>query len=125
MKITDLVHLCQVKLNIPIVGSGYSKQDIVDLILNSGKVDIISAPPPMNIRHVSDLRGMGVGKLKRTMMEAGVFFDARDVIEKEDMVQIFINSGRVVFDEEEVIEEEKEEHVEIDDLEIKQRNDTF
>merc|ERR1712038_1551108 len=83
MKITDLVHLCQVKLNIPIVGSGYSKQDIVDLILNSGKVDIISAPPPMNIRHVSDLRGMGVGKLKRTMMEAGVFFDARDVIEKE------------------------------------------
>merc|ERR1712038_73823 len=30
------------------------------------------------------------------MGDAGVFFDAKDVIEKEDMVMIFVNSGRVV-----------------------------
>jgi len=31
------------------------------------------------------------------MEDAGVFFDSRDVVEKEDMVQIFVNSGRIVF----------------------------
>merc|ERR1712228_342269 len=30
------------------------------------------------------------------MIGAGVFFDSADVVEKEDMVQLFINSGRVV-----------------------------
>lgn len=30
------------------------------------------------------------------MNEAGVFFDQVDVVEKEDMVQLFINSGRVI-----------------------------
>lgn len=109
MKITELKELCTVKLKIPILGSGYTKEEIIDKIIKSGKVDVISAPPPMSMKNVDELRGMGVGKLKKTMMEAGVFFDARDVIEKEDMVQIFINSGRVVF--EEVEEEEIEEKV--------------
>ncbi len=109
MKISELKELCTVKLKIPILGSGYTKEEIIDKIIKSGKVDVISAPPPISMKNVAELRGMGVGKLKKTMMEAGVFFDARDVIEKEDMVQIFINSGRVVF--EEVEEEDIDEKV--------------
>ena len=59
---------------------------------------------------------MGVGKLKRKMTEAGVFFDSRDVIEKEDMVQIFINSGRIVFEEEEEEEKEEEQMIMVEDF---------
>lgn len=112
MKVSELKKLCVDKLRIPIVGTGYTKQEIIDKILASERIEIISAPPPMPIQNIATLRGMGVGKLKRKMTEAGVFFDSRDVIEKEDMVQIFINSGRIVFEEEEE-EEEKEEEQEI------------
>lgn len=112
MKISELINLCQNKLRIPVIGNGYTKQEVIDLIVSSGKVDIIITPPPMEIKNVSLLRDMGVGKLKRTMKEAGVFFDPKDVIEKEDMVQIFINSGRVVFEEEDVEEKEEEEEEE-------------
>ena len=59
---------------------------------------------------------MGVGKLKRKMTEAGVFFYSRDVIEKEDMVQIFINSGRIVFEEEEEEEKEEEQEIMVEDF---------
>jgi len=119
MKTTDLKNLCTQKLKIPIVGSGYTKQEIIELIMNSGKIEIINAPKPVRMVSVHLLREMGVGKLKRSMMDAGVFFDARDVIEKEDMVQIFINSGRVVFDEEENEEDddmEEQEQVDFDQV---------
>ncbi len=106
MKTPELIDLCTNKLRIPIVGGGYTKQEIIDLILASGKIDIISAPPPLSVKNISTLRGMGVGKLKRFMTDAGVFFDSRDVIEKEDMVQIFLNSGRIIFEEDEEEEEE-------------------
>ena len=121
MKRSELNDLC-VNGRIPIVGSGYTKQEIIDKIVNSGKVDIISAPPPIIIKDVTVLRGMGVGKLKKTMLEAGVFFDARDVVEKEDMVQIFINSGRVVF---EAKNEAKVEEVDINECTIEDRNASF
>lgn len=116
MKISELKHLCTNKLRLQIIGA-YSKQEIIDMILSSGKIEVISAPPPVQIQSIQLLRGMGVGKLKRTMMDAGVFFDARDVIEKEDMVQIFINSGRVVFEEEEEEEVQVEVEVQEQDLE--------
>jgi len=71
------------------------RSEIMNLILGSGKIDVIASPEPVE-RKLSDLRAMGVGKLRRDMNNAGVFFDPIDVVEKEDMVQIFINSGRVV-----------------------------
>lgn len=110
MKTPELIDLCTNKLRIPIVGGGYTKQEIIDLILASGKIDIISAPPPLSVKNISTLRGMGVGKLKRFMTDAGVFFDSRDVIEKEDMVQIFLNSGRIIFEEDEEEEDKKEQY---------------
>ena len=114
MKTSDLIDLCQNKLRIDdqIRHKGYTKQEVIDLIMNSDKVDIITTPPPMEMKNVRQLREMGVAKLKRTMKDAGVFFDSRDVIEKQDMVQIFLNSGRVVFEEEE--KEEEEEVVYVD-----------
>mmetsp|Transcript_37184 Transcript_37184/g.52536 ORF Transcript_37184/g.52536 Transcript_37184/m.52536 type:complete len:398 (+) Transcript_37184:2-1195(+) len=72
-----------------------SKEDLIDSLVQSGKIDIIAAPKPVEYI-LSDLRRMGVGKLRRAMEDAGVFFDPIDVVEKEDMVRIFCNSGRLV-----------------------------
>lgn len=78
-------------------GNLMDKEDLIDMIMESGKIDVIAAPEPVEYDSISDLRSMGVGKLKKAMTAAGVFFDAKDVVEKEDMVQIFVNSGRIVF----------------------------
>jgi hypothetical protein len=75
------------------------KSELVDFIMNSGKIDVISVSPlPSTMPHyrISELRTLGISKLKKVMADSGVFFDATDVVEKEDMVQIFVNSGRVV-----------------------------
>lgn len=71
------------------------KNDIIRLFETSGKIDIIAAPEPVEYG-LEELRGMSIGRLKKCMEEAGVFFDSVDVVEKEDMVRIFCNSGRLV-----------------------------
>ena len=91
----ELKDLC-VRLGLNCFGI-MEKKEYIDLIWNSGKVDVINAPDPVEYGSIADLRNMGVGVLKKNMGDAGVFFDPRDVIEKEDMVQIFVNSGRIVF----------------------------
>lgn len=76
--------------NVPV-----EKVDLVDRIISSGMVDIVETPDPVEYK-LSGLRAMGVAKLKKAMCEAGVFFEPGDVVEKEDMVQLFINSGRLM-----------------------------
>ena len=45
---------------------------------------------------IKALWGMTVSQLRRCMNdEAGVFFDPKDVVEKEDMIRIFLMSGRL------------------------------
>jgi hypothetical protein len=90
----ELRDLC-IRLNIPIVA--LEKNEIVDLVANSGKIDLITTPNPIEYESIEILRAMGIGQLKKAMTHAGVFFDPKFVIEKEDMVQIFVNSGRLVF----------------------------
>ena len=99
MKVKDMKRLCE-SVGISLKGIT-ERQEVKNIILNSDKIIIIAAPDPIEYENVSVLRSMGVGKLKRAMEDAGVFFDSKDVVEKEDMVQIFVNSGRIVFQEEE------------------------
>lgn len=72
------------------------KSDLIDYLISNQVVDLISAPPPVEFPNRAVLRAMGVGQLKRTMNDTGVYFDPKDVVEKEDMVQIFCNSGRIL-----------------------------
>ena len=67
----------------------------MEALAGCGRVEIIAAPEPVSHR-LADLRAMGVGRLRRTMEEAGVFFDPVDVVETEDMVRIFVDSGWLV-----------------------------
>jgi hypothetical protein len=71
------------------------KQELIQLLVSSGRIDIIAAPDPVEYP-LSLLRAMGVGELRRCMAHAGVFFDPVDVVEKDDMIHIFVNSGRLV-----------------------------
>jgi len=101
MSIKELKDLCGPgKLGIGLLGMR-EKNDFVEAVLNSGKIILIAKPEPVEYPCIQILRSMGVGQLKRAMAGAGVFFDSKDVVEKEDMVQIFVNSGRIVFMEKE------------------------
>jgi len=70
------------------------KAALIQEIQQSGRVDIIESPEPVEY-HLRELRAMRVGVLRKEMEEAGVFFSPDDVVEKEDMVQLFLQSGRV------------------------------
>eukprot|EP00979_Chaetoceros_neogracilis_P001496 scaffold253_cov267-Chaetoceros_neogracile.AAC.29 len=94
MSIKELKGAC-VKLSISMLALR-EKKDFVDALIASGKIILIAAPEPVEYQCIEILRSMGVGQLKRAMADAGVFFDGKDVVEKEDMVQIFVSSGRIV-----------------------------
>ena len=83
------------------------RQDLIDYLIKSASIEIIATPEPVEYS-LQDLRAMTVSQLRRCMNdEAGVFFDPKDVIEKEDMIHIFLLSGRLlVLPEEEEQEEE-------------------
>jgi len=93
MSMKEVKSLC-IRLRLKV---GIDKDETIRRILDSGRVDVIVTPEPVEYDSLEDLRRMGVGKLKKVMADAGVFFDAKDVVEKQDMVQIFVNSGRIVF----------------------------
>ena len=95
------------RIALPGKGVGMERREIIDAIANSGRIELIAAPEPVEHR-LSDLKALGVGKLRRTMEEAGVFFSKEDVVEKSDMVDLFLRSGRVALLPEEESEEEEE-----------------
>jgi hypothetical protein len=71
------------------------KQDLIEYLITSETIELIHAPEPVQYS-LQTLRNMSIKQLKQCMNdEAGVFFNATDVVEKEDMVQIFIASGRL------------------------------
>lgn len=89
------------------------RQDLIDHLIKSGAIELISTPEPVKYS-IKVLRNMSVSQLRRCMNdEAGVFFDPKDVIEKEDMIRIFLLSGRLDVipepDEEENDEEDEDE----------------
>jgi hypothetical protein len=108
------------------------KKDILEAFVNSGRIEIIAAPEPIEYS-LKELRLMGVSELKRAMEKAGVFFDPIDVVEKEDMVQIFCNSGRVILRQDptdetgreypdvNMLEEENDQAMEVEPIEIHSR----
>jgi len=109
LSIRHLRELCKslkIDLNEPL----FEKRELVDNLIRSGKIEMIASPEPVEYR-ISDLRALGVGKLRKRMNDNGVFFDSVDIVEKEDMVQIFINSGRVVLLPEDQMNQEENQEV--------------
>ena len=72
------------------------RRSLIDYVIAKEYVELIPSPPVVSFR-LSDLRSQYSVKRLRTLMNdtAGVFFDPKDVVEKEDMIQIFLASGRL------------------------------
>ena len=83
------------QLRVRVPPTACEKRDLIQALVQSGRIQVVAAPKPAQHK-LRDLERMGAGQLKRTMAEAGVFFDPIDVVEKKDMVRIFCNSGRLV-----------------------------
>lgn len=83
------------------------KKDLIQHLIETSQIVLIPAPEPVEYK-LGDLRSMKVSKLKQAMKEAGVFFHERDVVEKSDMIAIFINSGRLNLTGDVIPEEEPE-----------------
>lgn len=76
-------------------GQFAEKRDLIDALVKSGTIEVVPTPPPLQYRW-SELQGMSISQLKAVMNdEAGVFFDSTEVVEKNDMLQIFAGSGRL------------------------------
>ncbi|GAX11728.1 E3 ubiquitin-protein ligase AIP2 [Fistulifera solaris] len=70
------------------------RRELVECLIQSGVIDVVATPEPVRHR-LSELRAMSISRLKATMNDAGVFFDAKEVVEKSDMIHIFVASGRL------------------------------
>ena len=90
---------------------GTNKRELIQLLIDEEKIDIIPAPEPVEYA-LSELRGMKISQLKRTMADAGVFFRPQDVVEKSDMITVFLNSGRLNLTPEVEDEDEDEDDYE-------------
>lgn len=77
------------------------KTALVEYVIAVGAVDLVPAAEDndgdLHVAYtLAQLQTMSVKRLKHVMNEeAGVFFDPKDVLEKADMIQIFVLSGRL------------------------------
>ncbi|KAL7556299.1 hypothetical protein ACA910_020482 [Epithemia clementina (nom. ined.)] len=84
------------------------KTNLADHLIETGAVELVSCYT------LSYLRGLSAVQLRRCLTTAGVSFDARYVVEKEDMIRVFYASGKLrIISEEEEEGEEEMCHVEI------------
>eukprot|EP00934_Nitzschia_sp_Nitz4_P008036 Nitzschia sp. Nitz4//scaffold290_size23356//3169//5117//NITZ4_008486-RA/size23356-augustus-gene-0.33-mRNA-1//1//CDS//3329546087//8026//frame0 len=70
------------------------KGNLVQFLIDHNCIELIRTPPPVEYA-LEDLKAMKVSQLKQAMTAAGVFYHATDVVEKSDMIEIFLNSGRI------------------------------
>lgn len=93
----ELQNLCrQCSISISTGNATITKELLMEILIESEKIDIIALPKPVVEYSLEELRAMSISKLKSCMRHAGVFFDVKEVLEKEDMVRIFCNSGRIL-----------------------------
>jgi hypothetical protein len=77
------------------VAGGMEKKELIQVLIDQELIDVIPSPEPVEYR-LDGLKRMKIRELKHCMEDAGVFFRPEDVVEKADMITIFLNSGRLV-----------------------------
>jgi len=72
-----------------------SQVELVEHLIEIGAVDLINIPEPTMQYSMTELRKMSVFQLRKLMnKEAGVYFE-KEVTKKEEMISVFIQSGRL------------------------------
>jgi hypothetical protein len=90
LKITELKALYR----RPLPGA-LERKELIQMLIDEEKVDVIPSPEPVEYQ-LNMLKSMKIRQLKGVMEEAGVFYRPEDVVEKNDMITIFKNSGRLI-----------------------------
>ncbi|KAL7579728.1 hypothetical protein ACA910_021871 [Epithemia clementina (nom. ined.)] len=102
------------------------RSDLVDHLINVEAIDLVASPDPVEYS-MTALRQMTISQLKRCMNEeGGVFFDPKEVVEKDDMIRIFLGSGRLKLlpdDDSEIKNEEDDDNDERGQPESTMTND--
>ena len=70
------------------------KSDLISYLIESGTIELVPSPEPVKYT-LSQLQSMTISQLRHAMNEAGVFFDPKDVVEKSDLIRVFVLSGRL------------------------------
>lgn len=74
----------------------YQGLDLVNHLIESGVVDLINVPVPVTEYPISTLQKMSVSQLRKVMnKEAGVYWHSKEISTREQMIDIFLASGRV------------------------------
>ncbi|GKY94383.1 hypothetical protein MPSEU_000404300 [Mayamaea pseudoterrestris] len=82
------------------------KNDLIQYLIQSNVIDLIPSPPPVEYCY-TELKQMSISRLKEVMNDAGVFFSKEDVVEKDDLLRLFLMSGRLtVLSEEETLQKQ-------------------
>ncbi|KAL7563019.1 hypothetical protein ACA910_013540 [Epithemia clementina (nom. ined.)] len=75
----------------------YHGADLVKYLIESSAVDVVNLPDPVTEYTMSSLQTMPVPQLRNVMnKEAGVFWLSKDVTTREQLLQIFLDSGRLL-----------------------------
>jgi len=91
-------------LEVSVTGA-IDKSDIIDRVVASGKIDIIKGNAAKEKSYsIRDLEDKRIKQLKAILAEAGVRYKERDVVERRDLIDLIVNSGRV-----EIVADESEE----------------
>jgi Ring finger domain len=71
------------------------KTELLDYIIQCGAIDFVPDSTRRVAYCLSDLHKLRPSDLRRLMNEAGVYWDTKDVLEKDDMIRTFVQSGRL------------------------------
>jgi hypothetical protein len=72
------------------------KDDLIRAFVQSGRLDILPEDESSRVAYcLSDLSKLRPSDVRRLMIEAGVHWDSKDVLEKDDLIRTFVQSGRL------------------------------
>jgi ABC-type Zn2+ transport system substrate-binding protein/surface adhesin len=73
------------------------KQSLIDYLVQQDCIELVRTNTEQVSYRLSDLQHLySIKQLRQIMNDAGVFYDRKLVVEKEDMIRIFIASGRLL-----------------------------
>ena len=77
------------------LGSSFiEKAVLVDYLVSSNKVELI--PMPMPVKYgLAQLHAMSIAELVSRMQDVAVFFHPDEVVEKSELLQVFLVSGKL------------------------------
>jgi hypothetical protein len=73
------------------------KPSLIEYLVEQDCIELVRNSTVEQVKYrLSDLRSYNIKRLREVMNDAGVFYDRKEVVEKADMIRIFIASGRLL-----------------------------